>query len=135
MNLHQELPEGRGVLLSKNLSQHKILANRLAISFLDHVRILNLEEIQYLESKGNYTLVHFKNGNFLMACLSLKTFEHALPKDQFIRIHRSYIVRLDNICRYNHNFSIVLSNEKKLPVSRSRHYLLLEFIKQLIIKN
>jgi len=61
MNLHQELPEGRRVLLSKNLSQHKILANRLAISFLDHVRIIILEEIQYLKSKGNYTLVHFKN--------------------------------------------------------------------------
>jgi len=54
----------------------------------------------------------------------MKTFEAMLPEDRFLRIHKSYIVNLDKVLRYN---SKVIELEKQqLPLSRNRKSQLIE---------
>jgi len=54
----------------------------------------------------------------------MKTFEAILPEDRFLRIHKSYIVNLDKVLRYN---SKVIELEKQqLPLSRNRKSQLIE---------
>ena len=48
----------------------------------------------------------------------MKAFEALLPSDRFLRIHKSYIVNLDKVERYNSKV-IELENEQ-LPLSRNR---------------
>jgi DNA-binding LytR/AlgR family response regulator len=54
----------------------------------------------------------------------MKAFEALLPKDRFLRIHKSYIVNLDKVERYNSKV-IELDNEQ-LPLSRNRKAELVE---------
>jgi DNA-binding LytR/AlgR family response regulator len=48
----------------------------------------------------------------------MKAFEQILPEDRFLRIHKSYIVNLDKVQRYNSK-QIELENQS-LPLSRNR---------------
>ena len=57
---------------------------------LKHVDIL------WLKGDGNYTTIVARNSVFSVRNL-LKDFEDVLPPDQYIRIHKSYIARIDEI--------------------------------------
>ena len=54
----------------------------------------------------------------LVVLSTMKAFEALLPEDRFLRIHKSYIVNLDKVERYNSK-DIELENEQ-LPLSRNR---------------
>lgn len=53
----------------------------------------NIEEIKFLEAKKNYTKIYYISGNVILIAIHLKKLQAILNKyEQFIRIHRSYIV-------------------------------------------
>jgi DNA-binding LytR/AlgR family response regulator len=56
-----------------------------------------LSSICYLEGMQNYVKVYLKDGSFIIATNTMKAFEDFLPETKFVRIHRSYIVSLDDI--------------------------------------
>ncbi|QXV63794.1 response regulator transcription factor [Mucilaginibacter sp. 21P] len=64
---------------------------------------INLREIAYLESAGDYVKIHLVNSETPVKCLStLRKLEEKLPEHLFKRIHRSYIVahsRIEAITR------------------------------------
>ena len=55
-----------------------------------------LKSILYLESLGSYVKIHLENET-ITTLDRLTNFENSLPKKQFLRIHRSYIVALKKI--------------------------------------
>lgn len=60
-----------------------------------HHRV-DLQNILYVESLKDYVKIHTKN-NVITTHSTTKRIEKALPDSEFIRIHRSYIVRIDKI--------------------------------------
>jgi len=60
----------------------------------------------------------------LVVLSTMKAFESLLPAERFLRIHKSYIVNLDKVERYNSKV-IELDNEQ-LPLSRNRKAELIE---------
>ena len=48
----------------------------------------------------------------------MKAFESLLPKERFLRIHKSYIVNLDKVERYNSK--VIELDNQQLPLSRNR---------------
>jgi DNA-binding LytR/AlgR family response regulator len=82
----------------------------------DEFRIL-LKEIEYVESDGEYMRIHTTERAYLTLG-ALKALETELPEAQFQRIHRSYIVALEQVRgRIGHHLQ--LKNGKLLPVSRT----------------
>ena len=76
-----------------------------------------LNELRYIEALGDYVKMVTEH-DFLVVLSTMKAFEALLPKDRFLRIHKSYIVNLDKVIRYN---SKVIELEKEeLPLSRNR---------------
>jgi two-component system LytT family response regulator len=61
----------------------------------DWVRI-NLDELQYVESDGNY-LTFQETGKKALTRMTISEAIELLPTDQFMRVHKSYIVALDRI--------------------------------------
>ena len=55
------------------------------------------DEILWLSSDGNYSQVHLKNDKKSLVRMPLKDLLDQLPKDQFFRVHRSYVVNLNAI--------------------------------------
>ena len=56
---------------------------------------INLDEIKYVESMREYVRFHLSDGRPIMSLLTIKAVENYLPKEKFMRVHRSYIVNLD----------------------------------------
>jgi DNA-binding LytR/AlgR family response regulator len=77
---------------------------------------LDLAKINYIEALGDYVRIHSKMGKYTILS-TMKSMDQKLPSDQFMRVHKSYIVRMDKIQK-------VIKNEvhlegKIIPVSRS----------------
>ena len=82
-----------------------------------------LNDLKYIEALGDYVKLVTVNDS-LVVLSTMKTFEAILPEDRFLRIHKSYIVNLDKVLRYN---SKVIELEKQqLPLSRNRKSQLIE---------
>ena len=74
-----------------------------------------LNDIMYIESIKDYIKV-ITVTNTVITKQSISSVEAMLPKEMFIRIHRSYIVALNKIESYNHE--LVWIAKQELPISR-----------------
>ena len=77
---------------------------------------INFEEILYVEAYSDYMNIHTQKERFT-ALSTMKAIEERLPKDKFIRVHRSYLVHIDKINRFEDN--MIRLGDKIIPVSRS----------------
>lgn len=57
---------------------------------------LDLSDIQYIEGQGDYIKVHLE-GKLLVVHHTLKSMVALLPEDEFMRIHKSFVVNLKQI--------------------------------------
>lgn len=74
------------------------------------------QDILYLEGLKDYTKIHLSNSpNPLLILQNLKYFEDALPKGEFVRVHRSYIVALNKLNTITKK--IVAIGPRDIPVS------------------
>ncbi len=76
----------------------------------------NYQDIYWVEAYGDYVKIHTDQKVYTVYS-TLKTMESKLPKSEFIRIHRSYIVRVDKI--KNVDQSNLVIKDKILPISNS----------------
>jgi len=77
---------------------------------------VNTSSILYVEGLKDYAMVHTDNGR-LITRQTLKNIEDILPDEDFIRVHRSYIIpfnRLDSWTTYS-----VIIKDKEIPVGRT----------------
>ncbi len=89
---------------------------------------INIDEIMYLEGNGNYTNIFTENQKFTMA-KTLKEFEESLDESAFLRIHKSYMVNMNNVEKLDakNNAKLVLKSGVNVPVSRRKRHLLNRF--------
>jgi len=97
-------------------------AQRIVVKQNDNIKILSLQEVYYLESADDYVKVHTADKYYLKH-QTMGKFEDQLPAQQFVRIHRSYLVNVQHITKMDlyekDQYCVVLRNDVKLPVSRS----------------
>jgi DNA-binding LytR/AlgR family response regulator len=74
-------------------------------------------DIVYIESYSDYIKIHLNDKSTIVTRETISAIEAKLPQDNFIRIHRSYIIAINYINSFT-NEEIVIS-EKSLPISRS----------------
>jgi DNA-binding LytR/AlgR family response regulator len=77
---------------------------------------INLDDIKYIEGKGEYIRVHLINQKPIMSLISLTRIDEFLPPDRFMRVHRSYIVNLKRITTIERN-RIIFEKKELIPVS------------------
>jgi len=78
------------------------------------IRIL-LSEIKYIESSNEYIQIHLIHDEPITTLIRLKVIEEQLPKDKFIRVHRSFIVNLDKVKVIERN-RIVFDHHTFIPI-------------------
>jgi len=77
---------------------------------------INIDNIFWIQAKGNYIQVYTTLGKFLVLS-TMKDMSAKLPDSEFIRAHRSYIVRIDKIQSIEDNYLVI--NNKQVVVGRS----------------
>lgn len=94
-----------------------MVENREYISVkADHkVILVKISNITYVESESEYLRLHMNSGEVVTTLLRLKNIEPILTANDFMRIHRSYIVNLEHIKAFAKG-RVFLSDDVSLPV-------------------
>ncbi|SCY00025.1 two component transcriptional regulator, LytTR family [Nonlabens sp. Hel1_33_55] len=96
----------------------------LAIKKRGEIKLIDISEVIYFKGAGVYTEVFLINGNKELHDKSLESLSQLLPHS-FVRTHKSYLVKLNEIntilISTGSQYSIELNNEDRLPVGRTRY--------------
>ena len=86
------------------------------------ISIIPIERVQWLEAQDDYVMLHTTEGKFLKQ-KTMKYYEDHLAPNDFIRIHRSFIVKLTEIKQIElfekESYRVILKEGKLLPVSKT----------------
>jgi len=86
-------------------------------------------KIDFVESASEYVKIFVNGEKPLMSLMTMKNLEAALPADRFMRVHRSFIVNLDNITTIERN-RIIYYNKIYVPVSDQYKDIFKEFVEK-----
>lgn len=106
----------------------KKVDGKITLPQQDGFQILNVSEILYCKADDNYTEIYLENKKILVS-KTLKYFEEALAGFPFARIHKSYLVNVNEVVKYRKGKggSVVISSGKELLVSASKKKELLAY--------
>ena len=84
-------------------------------------RYIDSDDVLYFEADNNSTDIHLNNGEMITAFKTLKHFETVLPQTQFLRIHNSYIINVNQVSRIHTGNTVcyIKNSTTKLPFSKS----------------
>lgn len=103
--------------------------NRIAVRTAQKIQVVAVKDVKYFEAADDYVMIHTKEGRYLKE-KTMKYFEQHLDRNQFVRIHRSFILNLaemQKIERYEKDCHVViLKDDNRLKVSASGYKLLRE---------
>jgi two-component system LytT family response regulator len=95
---------------------------RVVVKSGTKIKVIPVEKIIYLEAQDDYVMIYTDEGKYLKQA-TMKYFEDCLDPSVFIRVHRSYMVHVDQVIQLEpysrDNFVIKLKNGVALRVSRS----------------
>jgi two-component system, LytTR family, response regulator len=78
---------------------------------------INTKDILYIEGFDDYIRIHLDSDKSIFTLMSLKSVMEKLPKNDFIRVHRSYIVPIKKIQRiFNQHIQLA---DKEIPIGKS----------------
>lgn len=102
--------------------QSTLQSNRIVVKENGKIKIIPIAQVHYLEGADDYIKIHAADGVFLKK-KTMQYFEDSLPKQEFIRIHRSYIVNSQMITRVDlmekDSYTAMLTTGARLPVSKT----------------
>ncbi len=102
-----------------------ILSDRIFVHCRDKMIKIMIADIMYIEADRNYSRIFTPRKEFLLST-TLKTIEVRLPKELFIRIHRSYIINISLVDEVGESYVLIM--DKQIPLSAALREQLLKHI-------
>ena len=117
----QKIKLNKTEINNDHLSRSKI-NNKITISNNDGISLIETEDIIYVEASSAYSVFHLKGNKRIVISKTLSHVEEMLQNDNFIRIHKSYVINLKHMDKYikGDGGEVILNNETTLPVSRAK---------------
>jgi two-component system, LytTR family, response regulator len=119
------LPQQLEILLQK---LHQPATSRIAIPTLEGLQMIPVASIISCKSDSNYTTLHLKGKQKIIASRTLKEIEEMLEGLSFLRVHQSHLANLEEVSKYvrGEGGYLVMSDGSAVDVARSRKDLLLQ---------
>lgn len=94
---------------------------------------INLADIDYIESMKNYMAIH-QGGQKTLVYTSMKELEERLPRKQFIRVHKSFIIPISRITGIEGNLVRLKNITAEILIGESYKAELMEIIRGKMIQ-
>lgn len=107
---HEDL--GEAIIIKSNLKKLKIYTSK----------------IKWIEAFGDYIKIITDEESHLVLS-TMKSFENELPEGKFVRVHKSYIVNVERVDKFNSKFAEI--GQTKIPISRNKKDVISEAIENL----
>ena len=111
--------------LSPPINQH--FQYKIGIPDNKAINYIDMRQIIYLEALNAYTKVITLDGE-LISSYNIGKFKDILPQSIFFLAHRSYLINLNLVRRYETSGFIIMENGKEVPVSKNHRDALLQLI-------
>ncbi|ACU63990.1 two component transcriptional regulator, LytTR family [Chitinophaga sp. YR627] len=97
-------------------------SNRVVVKINGKIKIIPVQDIHYLEAADDYVKIVTPEGTFLKN-KTMQFFEKSLDPQQFARVHRSYMLNVNQVTRIEpyekENHLAILKSGAKVPVSKT----------------
>ncbi len=117
--------------LKEHLDDSEGVLTRVVAKTRNAIVVLPVHQIFYIEAQDDYVMIYVNGAHYLKQKTLSYYEKHLDPKD-FLRVHRSYIVRLDQIAKIEpyekSTFMLILKSGERVPVSRSGYTRLKEVL-------
>jgi two-component system, LytTR family, response regulator len=95
---------------------------RVVVKLAGRIKIIPVEDIEFLEASDDYVKIHTREGAFLKN-KTMNYFEQALDPSRFVRTHRSYILNVQQVTRIDpyekDSHLCILQSGARVPVSKA----------------
>lgn len=116
---HETSSEAIRKLIRQPLTEH---LERVVVKSGSRIKVIPVEKISYLEAQDDYVMIYTDESKHLKQA-TMSYFEENLDQNKFIRIHRSYIIRIEQVMQLEpygkDNYVAKLKNGATLRVSKS----------------
>jgi two-component system LytT family response regulator len=96
--------------------------HRIVVKSGSRIDVIPIADVRYVEAQDDYVMIYTSGKKYLKQ-KTLKYFDIHLPRTDFIRVHRSYIVRISEIAQMElyekDTYLIILKDGMKIPVSKT----------------
>ena len=106
-------------------------SKKIAIPLTGKIVFINIDDVCYCKSDGNYTTIYMNNGEKHLYSKKIKDVFDNFNSDEIIRVHQSYLVNINYIKEYvkSDGYYLILDNNKTIPVSKPNRAHILDAIK------
>ena len=112
-------------------AQDETKIDRIVVKTGTQIKIIPIDTVKYLESYDDYVKIHTKDGMYLKN-KTMAFFEKSLDPNQFVRIHRSFIIKVDQLAKLEpyekDSYIAALTSGEKLNISKSGYARLKQLI-------
>lgn len=119
--------------LKENLKAIAHQDKKIILKTTDQIHLLDIKNIVTCESDSCYTTFHTLQGEHIMVAKTLKDYEEMLNGCGFFRVHKSYLINLAHIRRFDKQDGghIVLTNDFKIPVASRKREEMMELLEKM----
>jgi two-component system LytT family response regulator len=119
--------------LRENLENPGKENKKIIFKNLESIYLFNICDVIHLASEGSYTLIETCDEQRIMVSRNLKEYADLLLDSGFLRVHRSHLINLRHIKRFDKHDGgyVAMSNGSQVPVSTSGRERLLELFQKL----
>jgi len=103
---------------------------RIVLKTTENIYVIYLRDVIRCQSEKNYTYFYFTNRERIIVSKTLKEFDDILSEFNFMRIHRSHLINLKFIDRYEKSDGgyVIMTDGSKVEVSHRKKEFLLNYI-------
>lgn len=106
----------------EGLNQLAEKSNRLVVRVKNEIKIIPIHEVTYFEAEDDYISIHTPGGKYLKK-MTMKSLEDAMDPGKFARVHRSFMVNLNQITQIEpferDSYILKMRDGNQVPVSKT----------------
>ena len=119
--------------LQEDFTNQAHTLNKLVLKDHQSIRIVDIDEIVKCQSENNYTLFSLTDGEQILITRTLKEYEEILKGKLFFRPHKSHLINLKHLKKYDKADGgvIEMSDGSSVPLSRFKKDIFMKVLDQL----
>jgi len=119
--------------LETNLQSEDHQCKKIVVKTMESIHLLDKNNITHCESDGSYCTIYTTDEEQIVTSRPLKDFDEMLTGSGFYRVHRSFLINLSHIKRFDkaEGGTLILSNNYKIPVASRKRDILIGLLDEL----
>lgn len=116
-NSHSPAMHTKVILENNQMSGEQ--KKKIVLPLLEGFEVVKMDDIIWCEAHDNFTDFHFVAKPKMMICRTLKFYEELLEDSGFMRVHKSHLINLEHVVKYNRGKGghVIMSNGNAISVS------------------